>query len=155
MKGRIINVSQSEATSIYFITDSILPVNYFHASTGNVDLDYFSIHSGVEIIAENESLVDHSDGVEMILSAEGEVNPNIANNLWLWLDFSAANWIACEHNDCQHRNEPFDKFFSNGKPIRYCSQKLFVGIKMPMVRNTRKRLVTVFTISRISLVICS
>ena len=41
-------------------------------------------------------------------------------------------WIACGPNDYQHHNKPFDKsnrHFSSGKPVRYCSQKLFVGTK--------------------------
>ena len=39
---------------------------------------------------------------------------------------------ACGPSDCQHHNRPFDKSyqnFGNGKPVRYCSQKYFVGKK--------------------------
>ena len=45
------------------------------------------LHSGVQIIAENESLVGHGDGGEMIQSAKDEVN--IGKYPGLWLDFSA------------------------------------------------------------------
>jgi len=74
-----------------------------------------------------------SHGDEMIQSANDEVN--IAKDPGLWLDFSVdgvAYWNAREPSDCQHHNELFNKsyrYFSSGQPVRYCSQKYFVGTK--------------------------
>ncbi|KAJ7332991.1 hypothetical protein JRQ81_015171 [Phrynocephalus forsythii] len=64
-----------------------------------------------EIIAENESLVGHGDGGNIILSAKDGVNHNVAKDPGLWLDLSTddvAYWIACGPSDCQHHNGPFD-----------------------------------------------
>ena len=124
--------------------DLTLPANSLDTSAANVD-DSCLIHSGVEIIAENErlighvdggeneSLVGHGNGSEMIQSAKDEVN--IEKDPGLWLDFSAddmAYWTACGLSECQHHNGPFDKsyrYFGSDKPARFCSQKLFVGEK--------------------------
>lgn len=62
------------------VTDLILSVNSLDTSTANVDSSYFTIHAGAEIIAENESIVDHGDGTKIILSAKDEVNHNIAKD---------------------------------------------------------------------------
>ena len=113
-----------------------MPVNSLDTSTVNAESSYFTIHSGAEIIAENESLVDYGDGGEIILSAKDEVNHNVAKDPLLWLDFSdddVAHWIICGPNDCQYHNGLFDKsyqHFSSGKPVRYCSQKPFVETKV-------------------------
>ena len=75
----------------------------------------------------------HGDGGEIIQSAKDEVNT--AKDSGLWPDFSADNvayWASCGPSNCQHHNGPFDKsyrHFSSDKPVRYCSQKRFVGTK--------------------------
>ncbi len=77
-----------------------------------IQVSCFTRHSGVEIIAENESLVDHGDGGEMNQSAKDEVN--IAKDPGLWLNFSAddvAYFIVCGPSDYQHHNVPFDKSY--------------------------------------------
>ena len=63
-------VSQAGSSSACLTTDLTLPANSLDISTANVDASCFKIHSGVEIIAENESLVGHGDGGEMIHSAK-------------------------------------------------------------------------------------
>ena len=59
-------MSQAGLSSACLITDHTLPANSLDTSTANVDASSVIIHSGVEIIAENESLVGHGDGGEMI-----------------------------------------------------------------------------------------
>ncbi|XP_032890687.1 zinc finger MYM-type protein 1-like [Amblyraja radiata] len=57
---------------------------------------------------------------------------NKAKDPGLWDEFygdDVTYWVACE---CQHHNGLFDKScrnFISGKPKRYCSQKIFFGIK--------------------------
>ena len=137
----IVEVSQAGSSSACLTTDLTLPPNSLHTSTANVDASCFVIHSEVELTAENESLVGHGDGGEMIQSAKDEIN--MAKDPWLWLDFSAddlAYWNACGSSDCQHHNRTFDKsyrHFSSRKSVRYCLPKLFWG-QNPMVRNTRE-----------------
>ena len=44
-----------------------------------------------------------------------------------------AYWNARRPSDCQHYNGPFDKsyrHFSGGQPVKYCSQKHFVGTEV-------------------------
>ena len=91
----IIEVSQTGSSRTCLTTDLTLPANSLDTATANVDASCFTIHSGVEIIAKNESLVGHSDGGEMIRSANDEVNT--AKDPGLWLNFSAddmAYWTA-------------------------------------------------------------
>ncbi len=54
-------VSQAGSSTTCLTTDLTLPVNSLDTSTANVDSSCFTRHSGVEIIAENESLVDHGE----------------------------------------------------------------------------------------------
>ncbi len=61
----ITEVSQAGSSTTGLTTDLTLPVNSLDTFTVNVDSSCFTRHSGVEIIAENESLVDHGDGGEM------------------------------------------------------------------------------------------
>ncbi len=70
--GGITEVSQVGSSTTCLTTDLTLPVNYLDTSTANVDSSCFTRHSGVEIIAENESLVDHGDGGEMNQSDHGD-----------------------------------------------------------------------------------
>ena len=60
----IFEVLQAGSSGACLITDLILPANSLDTSTANVDASCFIIHSWVEIIAENESLVGHGDGGE-------------------------------------------------------------------------------------------
>ena len=116
-------MSQASSSKACIATDFTLPANSLDTFTANVDASCFVIHSGVEIVAGNESLVGHGGGGEMIHSAKDEVN--IAKDPGLWLDISAddvAYWTACGPSDCQQH-------FGSGKPVRNCLQKLFVGTK--------------------------
>ena len=78
----------------------------------------------------------------MILSEKDEVN--IVKDPGLWLDFSTddvAYWTACGPVDCQKHNGPFDKshlLFCSSKPVRYCSQKRFVGTKANVEKYKRE-----------------
>lgn len=134
---RITKVSQAGSSGTCFINDLTLPVNSLDTdtSTVNVDSSYFTAHFEAQIIAENGSLVHNDDDGEIILHVKDEENHNLAKDSGLWLNFSAndvAYWIACGPSNCQHHTGPFDKscrHFSTGKPIRYCSQKLFIGTK--------------------------
>lgn len=102
------------SSSTCLINDLTLPANSLDTSTENVDSNYFKIHSGVEITAENQNIVNLGDGAEIILSAKDEVNPNVATDLGLWLSFSAAvkaYWTAFEPSDCQHHNGLFNKSY--------------------------------------------
>ena len=91
--------------------------------------------TSIEITEKDGSVADHGNDDENNLSAKDEVNHNVAKDPGLWLDFSADDvgyWVACGPSDYQHHNVPFDKsnrYFSSGKPVRYYSQKLFVGTK--------------------------
>ena len=125
----IIVVSQAGSSSSCLTTDLTLPANSLATSTTNVDASCFIIHSGVEIIAGNESLVGQGDGSEMIQSAKDEVN--VAKDPRLWLDSLLMTWLIALLVD-PVTNGPFDKsyrYFGSGKPVRCCSQKLFVGTK--------------------------
>lgn len=57
-------VSQAGSSITCLITDLTLPVNALDMDTSiaNVDSNDFTIHTGAQIIAENESLKDHGDG---------------------------------------------------------------------------------------------
>ena len=72
---------QADSSSTCLTTDLTLPANSLDTTTANVDASCFIVHYGVKIIAENESLVGHGDGDEMIQSAQDEVN--IAKDLGL------------------------------------------------------------------------
>ena len=72
---------ESGSSSACLTSDLIFPANSLDTFTANVDASCFIIHSGVEIIAENESLVGHGDGGEIIQSGKDEVN--IAKDPWL------------------------------------------------------------------------
>ena len=88
---------QAGSSSACLIIDRTLPENSLDTSTANVGASCFIIHSVVEIITENESLVCHGDGGEIIQSAKEEVN--IAKDPGLWLDFSAddvAYWTVMD-----------------------------------------------------------
>ena len=71
---------------------------------------------------------------ETFKSAEND-EINKAINPGLRIDISnddEAHWVSCGPTDCQHHDGPFDKScrtFARGKPTKYCSQKLFQGIK--------------------------
>ena len=71
-------MSQAGSSSACLSTDLTLPENSLDTSTANVNASCFIVYSGVEMIAENESLVGHGDDGEMIQSAKDEVN--IAND---------------------------------------------------------------------------
>ena len=119
------------------LTDLTLPVNSLETISANGDASCFIVYSRVEIIAENICLLGHCDGGEMIQSAKDEVN--IAKEPGLWFDFSVDDvvyWTACGASDCQLHNRPFNKPYRHGKPVRYYSQKFWLGQK-PKVRNTR------------------
>ena len=134
----IIEVSQTGSSNACLTTDLTLSVNSLDTSTANVDASCFTIHFGVEIITENECLVGHSDGGEMIRSANDEVNT--AKDPVLWLDFSAddmAYWTACGHSDCQHHNGPFGKSYRHSVVANAVRRNFLLGQK-PMVRNTRE-----------------
>ena len=111
-------MSQAGSSNAYLTTDLTFPANTLDTSTANVNGSCFTIHSGVEITSEKESLVGHGDGGEMIQSAKDELN--IAKDPGLWLDFSAddlAYWNTCGPSNSQHHIGPFDKsyrHFSSG-----------------------------------------
>ena len=101
LKEPLTEVSQVGSSSACLNTDLTLPANFLDTSTANVNASCFIIHSGFEIIAENESLVGHGNVGEMIQPAKGKVN--IAKYPGLWLDFSADGivyWTAFGPSDC-------------------------------------------------------
>lgn len=98
------------SSSTCLFTDLTLPVTSLDTSTANIDSSYFTIHFEAEIIAENESLIDHRDVKvfgEIIISVKNEVNYNVTNDPGLWLDFSA-EWLmglfmdsVTVHTECE------------------------------------------------------
>ena len=98
------------------------------------------------ICLTNKSLV--SDGDEMIQSVNDEVNiakDGCISLLMTWL-------IGMLVDPVTVNNGPFDKsycHFSGGQPVRYCSQKHFVGTEANGEKYERERVVIVFAINRI------
>ena len=80
----IIEVSQAGSSSACLTTGLTLPASSLDTSTTNIDASCFIVHSGVETIAENESLVGHGDGGEMIQSAKDEVKCSKRSRVVAW-----------------------------------------------------------------------
>ena len=72
-------MSQAGSSSACLTTDFTLPANSLDISTANVDASCSIIHSVFEIIAENESLVGHGDGLFGLLVDPVNVNPTIGH----------------------------------------------------------------------------
>ena len=72
-------MSQTGSSSACLTTDLTLPANCLDISTGNVDASCSIIHPAFEIIAENESLVGHGDGLFGQLVDPVNVNPTIGH----------------------------------------------------------------------------
>ena len=137
----IIEVSQASSSSACFTTDLTFSANPLATAAANVDASCFIIHSGVEVMAENESLVGHGDGGKMIQSAKDKVD--IAKDPGLWLDISAddeAYWTACGLSDCQHHNGYLTSLtgISVVANQQDSVRRNFVLGQKPMVRNTRE-----------------
>ena len=127
------DVSETNSVQACFTTNSTLPEKRFNISSINADEYSFQKNLEINVISEDDTFVSQCSDSEITSSATEEVN--MAKDPGLWLDFSSHDvdyWIASGPSDCQNHNGPFDKscrHFLKGKPVRYCSQKLFIGKK--------------------------
>ena len=123
-------MSQTGSSSACLTTDLTLPANSLDTSTANVDASCFTIHSGVEIIAENESLVGHSDGGEMIQSAKDEVNTAKDPGLcWISLLMTWLIGLLVDTVTVNTTNRPFGKSYRHYVVANVVRRNFLLGQK--------------------------
>ena len=107
-----------------------------HSVDASPDFESVDVHDEVNQPGTSStatSVIASEQSRELNEMSKDEMNK--ANDPGLWDEFHSADgtyWVGCGPSECQHHNGPFTKScrnFSSGKPKRYCTQKIFFGVK--------------------------